>query len=205
MSENASIITNHITTSYSYFNNDIFEWTDDEVYYDIGAYKGNAIIDFYDTVGKKCSIVGIEAGRSIFKEMQENTSNHGIDCVHFENICISNYNGKAHFYEDGEEGRLVENDKCSIAIEARTIDSLARELNLVPTIMKINFPIGVREILEGARSILKENKTSLVIRIGFFEEVLVDVIDYLIDEYPEYNLYMRYTVGVPQGLTLFCQ
>lgn len=85
------------------------------------------------------------------------------------------------------------------------MDSLCKELAVEHevSIIKINFLYAVTEILFGACSVLQKRKPRLVIRVGFDEKVLLDVYRTIKKMNPQYKIYFRYTIGIPEGLTLF--
>jgi hypothetical protein len=87
--------------------------------------------------------------------------------------------------------------------DAVTIDTLCRELDCDISLVKINFPYSVTEVLFGGKELFLRRKPQLIIRIGFDENVLVDTCMAVRKINPDYKLYFRYTLGFPQGLTLF--
>ena len=70
------------------------------------------------------------------------------------------------------------------------------------SIVKINFLSAVPEILEGARKLLLDRKPRLVIRAAYSEDELLKIYSSIKNINPTYQIYLRYTLGVPQGLTL---
>ena len=77
------------------------------------------------------------------------------------------------------------------------------QLETPVSIVKINFPFSVIEVLEGMTNLIDTEKPKLIIRIGFDEKVMRAVIFKLREMRGDYKLFFRYTIGIPQGLTLF--
>ena len=71
------------------------------------------------------------------------------------------------------------------------------------SLIKINFAFSVSEVLDGGKNLLKKKKPKLIIRAGFDENVLLETYLLIKKLNPQYKIYLRYTVGIPQGLTLF--
>lgn len=84
-----------------------------------------------------------------------------------------------------------------------TVDSLLETLSGKVTIVKIDFPFSVPEILRGSCGLMQTNRPKLVIRAGFDENVLLDTYTTIKEINPAYRVFLRYTVGIPHGLTIF--
>lgn len=70
------------------------------------------------------------------------------------------------------------------------------------SIIKINFLSAIPEILQGAKGLLQEWKPRVVIRAAYDERELLKIYLAIKNINPSYRLYLRYTLGLPQGLTL---
>ena len=86
--------------------------------------------------------------------------------------------------------------------QARSIDYISEKYSDFPTIIEINFPHSVVEVLRGCVNAIERYHPKVIIRIGFFEGVVADVYQYVKENMSEYKIYFRYTVGIPQGLTM---
>lgn len=192
----------------TYFINDVFQLSDEETFLDIGACYGKAIWSFLQAVNYNYSyIMALEPEEENYVLLKKNIENLKVKNIMAKQVCAYNKCGTVHFEGDWEQGGI----KTSISessykmYPATTIDSLCEELPREKTIsiIKINFAFSVSEVLEGGKNLLKERKPKLIIRSGFDENVLLETYMFIKKVNPQYKIYLRYTVGIPQGLTLF--
>lgn len=189
-----------------YFTNDIFQFTHEEVLLDIGACTGAAIWPFVDRVqGKYKCIVALEPDRGNFKILNANIKEKGFKNIIVRNEGVCNFVGYAGFKGEREFAGISESPECSHRYPVTTIDTLCGELSIEDTasVIKINFPFAVPEILMGAEKLLSEIRPKLIIRGGFDERVLIQACALIRRLNPAYKIYLRYTAGLPQGLTIF--
>ena len=87
------------------------------------------------------------------------------------------------------------------------IDSLCEDNEMTKdiSIIKINFPFSVPQILDGASELLRNKKPRIIISIGFCEDVLINTYTKIKNINSDYKFYLRYSIGIPQGLTLYAQ
>ena len=190
----------------AYYLNDIFELGDKELLLDIGAFVGNMIWPFVEsTHGKYKGIIAVEPDEENFTQLQENVEKRRVDKVILRKECIYNRKGYVNFNGEQEYGGIFDQEDGGKLCLATTIDSLCTELGVEQdvSIIKINFPYAVSEILEGGKFILQKTKPKIIIRAGFDENVLLSAYEIIKKTNPEYKIYLRYTIGMPQGLTLF--
>lgn len=123
-------------------------------------------------------------------------------------ICAYDKDGMVKFEVDSTDGQMggvnefAENYKMCPAIK---IDSLCRELGVSDdvNILKVNFPFSVSNVLNGAADLLRNKRPRVIVRVGFEENGLLETYTALKRINPDYKFYFRYTVEMPQGLTLF--
>lgn len=187
-----------------YYQNDIFTLGDQETLLDIGACVGNSIWPFVDAVrGSYRAIIALEPEEHNFRLLRENIRDRGIPNVVVRQVCAYDREGFVKFDGEQEQGGIQENAEHYRLCPAVTLDGLCRELNAGVSILKINFPFSVPQILNGARTLLRERKPKVIIRAGFDETVLMETYEAIKALNPDYRMYLRYTVGIPQGLTIF--
>ena len=147
----------------------------------------------------------MEPGESNYIELRDNMARRGIGKITLRRECIYNQDGYVNFEGEKEYGRICESAKESRSCPAITVDSLCRKLAVEQSlsIIKINFPFSVPEILYGAQSVMQQVKPKLIIRAGYDENVLLNVFKVIKKINPQYRVYLRYTLDMPQGLTLF--
>lgn len=187
-----------------YYQNDIFALTKDETLLDIGACVGNSIWPFVEAVeGAYRSILALEPDEKNCHILREQVESRGIRDVIVRQVCAYDKEGFVKFSGEQEQGGIQENAEQYYLCPAVTLDGLCDELHAEATLLKINFPFSVPQILNGAGNLLKKRRPKVIIRAGFDENVLVETYRTVKDLNPDYQIYLRYTVGIPQGLTIF--
>lgn len=190
----------------SYYLNDVVILTEEEILLDVGACVGNAIWPFIDAVkGKYKKIIALEPDTENYHALLQNISSRNVQNIITRKVCAYCKNGEVKFSGTKEFGGITEAAEYYQTYPAIAIDSLCRELgpDSSPSIIKINFPVSVSEILRGAKNLIKSKRPKLIIRAGFDEHVLLKTYETIKKINPVYQIYLRYTVGIPQGLTIF--
>ena len=188
----------------SYYQNDIFTLGNGETLLDIGACVGNSIWPFVDAVnGAYRSIIALEPDEDNCRLLRESIKGRALQNVIVRQACAYDRECLVKFSGEREQGGIQEDAEQYRLCPAVTLDGLCRELNAGVTILKINFPFSVPEILNGAGGLLRERKPKVIIRAGFDESVLIETYRTIKALNPDYQIYLRYTVGIPQGLTIF--
>lgn len=188
----------------SYYQNDIFALGKNETLLDIGACVGNSIWPFVDAVdGSYRSIIALEPDESNCLILRERIKDRAVQNVTVRQVCAYDQEGVVKFSGEQEQGGIQENAEQYSLCPAVTLDGLCAELNADVTLLKINFPFSVPQILSGAKGLLSQRKPKVIIRAGFDENVLIETYRMVKNLNPDYQIYLRYTVGIPQGLTMF--
>lgn len=188
----------------SYYKNDVFSLGQDETLLDVGAYIGESIWSFADAVdGTYRSIIALEPDEDNCRILQKGIEDRAIQNVFVRQVCAYDREGFVKFSGEQEEGGIQENAEQYRLYPAVTLDGLCQDLNAGVSLLKINFPFAVPQILNGAKQLLREKKPKVIIRAGFDEAVLIETYQALKSLNPGYRIYLRYTVGIPQGLTIF--
>ncbi len=206
INDNARYMFPYFDENTTYYRNDIFQLSPNETLLDVGACTGSAIQMFIDTVnGEYATIIALEPDVQNFELLEKSIVSNKYKNIILKKVCANNKNGYVYFKCDGESGGISESSEDCQRYPAQTLDSLCIEQKLENeiSIIKINFAFSVKEILEGAKEILLRSKPKLIIRVGFDEEVLISTCSLISQINSDYKFYLRYTLGIPQGLTLF--
>lgn len=187
-----------------YYQNDIFTLGKDEVLLDIGACVGESIWSFIDAVyGTYQSIIALEPDENNCGLLRKGIEERKVRNVTVRQACAYDRECFVKFSGEQEQGGIQENAEQYCLYPAVTLDGLCRELDVNPSLLKINFPFSVSQILNGAKSLLRSKRPKVIIRAGFDENVLAETFETIKVLNPDYRFYLRYTVGIPQGLTIF--
>lgn len=206
MADNAEYMFPYFKKETSYFLNNVVTLTENEVLLDVGACEGNVIWPFIDAVNQKYrKIIALEPEDENYDVLLRNIETHGIRDIIPKKVCAYCENGQVKFSGNKEAGGIIETADEYRLYPAVTIDSLCEELgpDCTPSIIKINFPFSVPEILYGAKGLMRSYRPKVIIRAGFDEKVLLQTYKAIRQLNPHYQIYLRYTIGIPQGLTLF--
>ena len=207
INDNAEYMFPYYKKGIDYYHNDIVHLTNSETLLDIGACVGDAIWPFVKEVNNKYNaIIALEPEEENYEILKENIRSHGIENIVLKKVCAYDRDGYAKFVGDKEQGGIVLNTNSEYTLYPTVkIDSLQQDTDAAKniSIIKINFPFSVPEILKGASNLLKNRKPKIIIRIGFNENVLVQTYLTIKEINPSYKFFLRYSIGIPQGLTMF--
>jgi len=188
----------------NFYQNDVLSLGTDETLLDVGACVGSTIWPFIDAVnGKYRSIIALEPDENNCLMLQKNINERAVKNVIIRQVCAYDKVCLVKFGGEQEQGGIQENTEEYRMCPAVTIDGLCHELNTSVSILKINFPFSVSQVLNGARNTLRVKKPKIIIRAGFDENVLIKAYKTIKALNPDYRIFLRYTVGIPQGLTIF--
>lgn len=189
----------------SYYRNDVFKLGTDETLLDCGACVGDAIWSFIDEVeGTYQSVLAMEPDKDNYAVLLKETQRRNLNNIIIKKVCAYIENTYVRFGGKMQRGEVDNTNSEYELYEAVAIDDLCEELGMIEdiSIVKINFLSAVPEILEGARKLLLDRKPRLVIRAAYSEDELLKIYSSIKNINPTYQIYLRYTLGVPQGLTL---
>lgn len=185
----------------NYYTQDFLKLSDNEIFLDVGACVGNTIWTFIKAVsGKYQKVIALEPEQKNYKLLCASVIDKGYDNIVTKQLCAWKQSGVVKFQGDGELGGIADkNFENSYELPAVAIDDLREKFSLI----KINFPFSVSDILEGATVLLQSEKPKLVVRVGFKEKLILETYKKIKEINPKYQFYFRYTLGMPEGLTLY--
>lgn len=189
----------------TYYKNDVFKLGAKETLLDCGACVGDAIWSFIDAVkGVYGSVLAIEPDADNYGFLVQEIQRRNLKNIIVKKVCAYNKSTNVHFGGNIQSGRIDNTNSKYELFEAVTIDGLCKELDMTEeiSIVKINFLSAIPEILEGAAKLLRERRPRLIIRAAYDEKELIKIYLAVKNINPSYRLYLRYTLGLPQGLTL---
>ena len=185
-----------ITTDENEVYENIIHFSSDEVFVDIGAYRGDTVEGFVKRVnGKYSKIVAAEPDKKTYNKLISN-------CEHLENFtsvncAVTGFDGEIGFSQaGGRQSAIGGND----LIKSLSLNTLCE--NIEPSFIKIDSEGCEYEILSGGRDILKKYKPKLnVAAYHKFSDVFE--LPLLINEInPDYKIYLRHHPYIPAWDTL---
>lgn len=198
LTSDASNIIDNFNMSMTFFDNDVFEYSNDEVYCDCGAYDGKSIQEFIKVVDNKYdSIYAVEVMNNMYRELKQKFTDKRINII---NIGLSDHNGTDSFSFDSQSTCLAEN---GTQVDVCTIDDIVGNKNI--SLIKIAIGNSIDKILFGAKRTISRNLPKIVIMAGVDKNALIDYIPLIenICGSNKYKYYLRYTNATADCLCLF--
>ena len=172
-----------------YFPQGMFALTDQESYFDCGAYTGDTIADFLKaTGGAYRRIWAAEPDRSNYKQLTQYINEEKLSNAEAVNKGIYSYTGKLPFQEEGSMLSMI-TDASDRYIEVDTIDHIAADAPV--TFIKLDVEGAELEALKGAEQTIRTCKPILAISIYHKERDLIDIPVYVSSIAPDYSFYFR--------------
>lgn len=173
-----------------YFNEPFFVPTENEVFVDVGALDGKTILDFVEWCDNKYKkIYSFEPDVSSYKTTKETIINEQIRNVVLQNIGLWSKKTKLKFCGISSNGSMVSENGSEI-IEVDKLDNIIIDEDV--TFIKLDIEGSELRALQGAENIIKKNKPKLAISVYKNKRDILDILVYIHNLVPEYNLYLRH-------------
>lgn len=176
----------------TYFNNEVFTISNEEIYVDCGAYNGDSIKKFLDSVKMNYKwIYAIEPDKINFEEMRRYVEDNRIENITLINNGIWKEKDRLGFSDTGgQEGSLIDpNRDTDYFIEVDALDNIL--CNEKVTFMKLSVQGAEENALIGAQNILKRDEPKLVITVFMRQDSLIKIPSIIKKINPKYKLYLR--------------
>ena len=184
-----------IMSKSEYFDKDIVRLTDDEVLLDVGAYKGDVIVEFVkQTGGKYEGIIVLEPDKKTLAVFQDTIGRNNIQRIEIHNKGAWNKNTSLHFH-DGRQGSSRVSETADFAfpvtsIEVDTIDNILNKQRV--TYISMDIEGAEHNALAGARQAIKKWKPKIAVCVYHKREDLFDILLLLKSFVPDYKFYLRH-------------
>lgn len=178
-----------------YFDEEVVRLTNHEVFLDVGAYKGNAVVEFAKrTGGKYDGIIAFEPDKKTFTALQSVLAKNNIKKIETHNKGAWNKQAFLHFH-DGREGgsRLLEiSGKAfsATSVEMDTIDNILHGQRV--TYISMDIEGSEHYAIIGAEQAIKKWKPKMAVCVYHKREDLFDIPLLLKSIMPEYKFYLRH-------------
>ena len=178
-----------------YFDEEIIKLEDNEVFLDVGAYKGKDIVEFTRrTGGKYDGIIALEPDRKTLTIFQETLANNGIKNVEVHVKGAWDKHAFLYFH-DGREGssRVSETTDAafpSIPIEVDTIENILKERRV--TYISMDIEGAEHNAILGAEKTIKRWRPKMAVCVYHKREDLFDLLLLLKSFDPQYKFYIRH-------------
>lgn len=187
----------------SYFDNDVVNLGDNEIYLDLGAYDGYSAEKFISLAkNSNYKIFAVEVQKEMYDFLNKKFADN--PRVKIFNVAISDKCGKDFFSFDAQSTSL---SKDGQEMEVITADKFCERENIknVSTIkICIGGERGIVPVLVGAKKIISRDIPKILIAIGLNQNNLINCIP-IIDTaaHAKYKFYLRFTNASTEALYLY--
>lgn len=175
-----------------YFNHGIFQLGEEECYVDAGAYNGDTVVKFIQSVNNKYKkVYAFELDKDCYEMMNKNLEKYNDERIKL--FCMGLYKQTKTISIGGYlEGRYIEDTVTRITDTGKVValDDILK--NEQVTFIKMDIEGSELEALEGAKEILCNQKPKLAISAYHKLEDIWQIPLYLNSLNPEYHFYLRH-------------
>lgn len=173
-----------------YFDKDIVEFADNEVFIDGGAYNGDTIIEFINRTSNEYSaIYSFEPDEKNYYTLVER-------CKDFKNIKFINkglWNCESTLKFTGSKKSISSIEEGgNISIQVTTVDEVLLNDGICPTFIKFDIEGSEYKALLGTKQVIQKCKPKLAICIYHKPEDLYKLPKLIKELNPSYKLYLRH-------------
>ena len=164
---------------------------DNEIFIDLGAYRGDTVDDFIKRTGDYGKIYAVEPDSKSFSKLCEFAKGfENIECI---NALISNRCSTALF--SSGSGRGSKTDKGGIETKTVTVDAILN--GGAATFIKMDVEGAEYDAIEGARNTILNCKPKMQIAAYHKSGDLLEIPKRVLAIRPDYKVYMRHFPSLP--------
>lgn len=168
-----------------YFDEQILDLSDNEIFVDCGSYIGDTIESFLENVRNYRKIYAFEPDQYNYYKLKEKFGKE--EKIILYNCGVGKENATLSFSQDGNMWSSID-DTGNVEVKIKRMDNIIDEK---VTMIKMDIEGSELSALEGAQNIIKKYKPQLVICIYHKIEDIVTIPAYIKRLVPEYKLYIR--------------
>lgn len=169
----------------------ILHLSDDEVYFDLGAYRGDTVAEFLSVVSCYKKIIAVEPDFKTYNKLCVATEKVR-DIINI-NACVSDVDGEIEFEMNGSRGSTI--GKGKDVIDSVTVDSLSKIA--VPSYIKMDIEGAEVAAIMGGTNTIKNYKPQMQIAAYHRSEDLFLIPQRVLELCPDYQIYLRHFPSIP--------
>ena len=177
---------------FQYFASELFEFREDEVFLDIGAYTGDTLLAFINIYEKWKAYIAFEADKDMFSRLNDNakkiTNKGGVELYNFaawekEEIL--------HFQANpGSSSVSVKQDQEMVEVQAVSVDDVLGDKSV--SLVKMDIEGAECHALVGMRNLIKYNHPILAICVYHLRDDYYKITDFIEETVPGvYSYFFR--------------
>lgn len=164
---------------------------DNEIYLDLGAYRGDTVLSFCDRVKQWKKIIAVEPDKKTYSKLITATEHLDNINIHNINAAVSDKCGKALFGMNGSRG--LSNSGKLIQTDILTVDSL----NAFPTFIKMDIEGAEAKAIKGAQKTISVCRPKMQIAAYHRSEDLIEIPKSVLSLRNDYKIYLRHNPCLP--------
>jgi FkbM family methyltransferase len=178
-----------------YFDEDVVRLAEDEVYLDVGAYRGRAIVEFANrTRGKYDGLIAFEPDKRTLDMLRRTVEEHGIRKVELHNKGAWDRHAFLGFH-DGREGgsRILEPSAADIPANSIEVDAIDNVLGgRRVTYLSMDIEGAEHNAIRGAEQTIRTWMPKMAVSVYHKREDLFDLLLLINRSNPRYRFHMRH-------------
>lgn len=195
LSGDLSYIDRNVINRHTYFSQEFYSISNEEVLFDCGAFTGDTIEDFVSfTNNKYKKIVAFEPDSKNLVKLKSLVEKENLQNIEISQAATGKENGKISFLVTGNMGaKVVNSEEASKSNNMSTVDLIKLD-NLIdyhPTLIKMDIEGAELDSLIGATQIIKTQKPKLAICIYHMPFDFYEIPKFLKSLVPEYKFKVR--------------
>lgn len=206
VSDDYRYVLPYVCREMDYFQNDIWQIGQDEVYVDCGAYDGDTIRTFLNRCENNYgSVYAFELDKANFGRLEKYVESKKLTNIKCENIGLWDKVGVLRFCSSVEQEARIDSseDSDGNVIPVTTLDTYF--VDELVNIIKINYTPGAIETLYGARNVIRRSKPKLAVTVGLDADEICSVPRIIHEIDSSYDIYLRFFTAMPAKLVLLAQ
>ncbi len=198
LGDNINIAIPALPLQQQYFAYDTYCKSDNEVFIDCGAFKGE-VMDTFLRNNDFCfsNYFAIEPDPQYIKVLEQKKSKYNEDRVRIVHCALSNSTGVVGIQNYGNENSVICSDGGA-EVDCNTLDGLLS--NIWPTFIKIDVEGFEQRVLAGADFIIRNCKPVLAVAIYHTEKDFWEIPLIIKEKYPFYSLYVRSYMNIHETI-----
>lgn len=169
---------------------EILNLSSNEIFMDLGAYRGDTIAEFLSFADSYEKIYAVEPDTKTYKKLLENTKELNIECV---NAAI--YNKDETLFMQSNKGRGTSVSDSGTQFPGRSVDSILNSQKV--TFIKMDVEGSEALAIDGAKESIKNYKPKLKIAAYHRNEDLFSIPLKVLSIRDDYKLYVRHRPSFP--------
>lgn len=182
-----------------YFDPNVITFGEREIFLDLGAYTGDTVNQFCNTVhGKYEKVYAVEPDEENYRRLQVNTKQmKNIACL---KCGVASQDGVLRFSSDGTWTSAVD-EMGNAEVEVKSVDNIVRETGV--TYIKADIEGYEEEMLLGAHETIVRNYPQLAIAVYHKKKDIFTLINSIHELRDDYDYYLRHYTELPIDSVLY--